>query len=669
VAQLKAKVLDQQSQTPALLETRDDPVISPIPVTLQIKLCCDPFAEPGAYPHARCPWGAPACCPNGQWVCPSNGLTEPTKYICNGVEATGASLSSACIIKCCDPAKKPNVFGGSTFCLYGAHCCYTGQWVCGAQDGSYVCAGSKTTGITAYPCQNPPLPPAATCCDPKQEPGTNGNLPCLQGHQKCCLTGEWACPNQVNFYSCGGQWIPETGTFGSPCSVSPSGDGRGRTCGGIANIACPAGSTCVDNPNDSCDPNHGGPDCGGICQCNAAALIDTGSDGATDVRAVVPSRDRSTSEPQDNNVPVQASFLAQPDLPPAARCCDPSQEPGKNGNPICFEGYKCCITGEWACASGGGNSFLCGGQWTPSTGTFGFPCPELPPAAVCCDALKEPGKYGNSICPYGHQCCLTGEWSCADADGVTFTCDGKSTKEPGGFPCPPDCKEVQCPRLPCPDWQQYTPKDACCPACLLCSGNRTPLATTDCKLGKCPTGWSCEGKVVSDTSATGWHTVGLCCKDCSRALLCLRPNCPVWQQYIPEGECCPKCNLCHNGEAPWSSTTDCSTNGGRCPGGYACERNIHFDPNGDWSTYGLCCHPDCRRVLCVRLDCPTEQQIQPEGACCPFCKRATCLDGSTPMPGNCPTEQCPVGYSCNGFVDTPVPGGPWFSYGLCCKSG
>jgi len=212
-----------------------------------------------------------------------------------------------------------------------------------------VCAGSKTTGITAYPCQNPPLPPAATCCDPKQEPGTNGNLPCLQGHQKCCLTGEWACPNQVNFYSCGGQWIPETGTFGSPCS--------------------------------------------------AAALIDTGSDGATDVRAVVPSRDRSTSEPQDNNVPVQASFLAQPDLPPAARCCDPSQEPGKNGNPICFEGYKCCITGEWACASGGGNSFLCGGQWTPSTGTFGFPCPELPPAAVCCDALKEPGKYGNSICP------------------------------------------------------------------------------------------------------------------------------------------------------------------------------------------------------------------------------------------------------------------------------
>jgi hypothetical protein len=38
------------------------------------------------------------------------------------------------------------------------------------------------------------------------------------------------------------------------------------TCGGIAGIQCPAGYECVDNPNDSCDPNNGGADCGGICQ-------------------------------------------------------------------------------------------------------------------------------------------------------------------------------------------------------------------------------------------------------------------------------------------------------------------------------------------------------------------------------------------------------------------
>jgi hypothetical protein len=37
-------------------------------------------------------------------------------------------------------------------------------------------------------------------------------------------------------------------------------------CGGIAGIACPEGSSCVDDPNDSCDPERGGADCAGQCQ-------------------------------------------------------------------------------------------------------------------------------------------------------------------------------------------------------------------------------------------------------------------------------------------------------------------------------------------------------------------------------------------------------------------
>jgi hypothetical protein len=36
-------------------------------------------------------------------------------------------------------------------------------------------------------------------------------------------------------------------------------------CGGIAGRPCPTGQTCVDDPGDSCDPNNGGADCGGIC--------------------------------------------------------------------------------------------------------------------------------------------------------------------------------------------------------------------------------------------------------------------------------------------------------------------------------------------------------------------------------------------------------------------
>ena len=39
----------------------------------------------------------------------------------------------------------------------------------------------------------------------------------------------------------------------------------GGFCGGIAGFPCPEGYQCVDDPRDSCDPNAGGADCGGIC--------------------------------------------------------------------------------------------------------------------------------------------------------------------------------------------------------------------------------------------------------------------------------------------------------------------------------------------------------------------------------------------------------------------
>jgi hypothetical protein len=40
-------------------------------------------------------------------------------------------------------------------------------------------------------------------------------------------------------------------------------------CGGVNEIPCPMGSTCVDNPNDNCDPVTSATDCDGFCQCNA----------------------------------------------------------------------------------------------------------------------------------------------------------------------------------------------------------------------------------------------------------------------------------------------------------------------------------------------------------------------------------------------------------------
>lgn len=60
-------------------------------------------------------------------------------------------------------------------------------------------------------------------------------------------------------------------------------------------------------------------------------------------------------------------------------CCDPAQEPGVGGNPLCFEGHSCCANGQWACNDADG---------TPS-------------CTVCGTTCGLPG----SVCTTGTDCC------------------------------------------------------------------------------------------------------------------------------------------------------------------------------------------------------------------------------------------------------------------------
>lgn len=48
-------------------------------------------------------------------------------------------------------------------------------------------------------------------------------------------------------------------------------------CGGIAGFPCPDGMQCSDDPEDSCDPNNGGADCGGICVSLSSASTTSSS--------------------------------------------------------------------------------------------------------------------------------------------------------------------------------------------------------------------------------------------------------------------------------------------------------------------------------------------------------------------------------------------------------
>ena len=63
-------------------------------------------------------------------------------------------------------------------------------------------------------------------------------------------------------------------------------------CGGIAAIKCPGGGMCADDPSDSCDPAHGGADCGGLCSCVQRVLCVRGAsfDSSPAICACVPKK-------------------------------------------------------------------------------------------------------------------------------------------------------------------------------------------------------------------------------------------------------------------------------------------------------------------------------------------------------------------------------------------
>ena len=67
-------------------------------------------------------------------------------------------------------------------------------------------------------------------------------------------------------YSGPGACVDMGGTCGWEILTCPT-----TPCGGFLGLACEdPNQECVDDPNDDCDPNQGGADCGGVCITPAA---------------------------------------------------------------------------------------------------------------------------------------------------------------------------------------------------------------------------------------------------------------------------------------------------------------------------------------------------------------------------------------------------------------
>lgn len=117
-------------------------------------------------------------------------------------------------------------------------------------------------------------------------------------------------------------------------------------CGGIAAFECPGAGTCVDDPTDDCDPENGGADCGGVCECSGVLLLcapGTIFDESPDVCACVP------GEPEiDPCATVRCAAGTHCEVLDGSAVCAPDENPC--AAVLCPAGTRCEVRGsEAAC--------------------------------------------------------------------------------------------------------------------------------------------------------------------------------------------------------------------------------------------------------------------------------------------------------------------------------
>ena len=186
-------------------------------------------------------------------------------------------------------------------CDAGEYCHYELDAICGAADQTGVCLPTPEACIEVFMpvcgCDDQTYGNACVAhsagvsvaaegeCPSSNLCGVRGTPPCGEGqfcdfeleaqcgaadHPGTCAPTPEFCP-EIFHEVCGCDGI----TYGNDCFANAAGasvahDGaceqpEPQFCGGFANLECPDGLTCVDDPDDGCDPAGGGADCGGIC--------------------------------------------------------------------------------------------------------------------------------------------------------------------------------------------------------------------------------------------------------------------------------------------------------------------------------------------------------------------------------------------------------------------
>jgi hypothetical protein len=148
---------------------------------------------------------------------------------------------------------------------------------CVVVDGNATCAEADTdinpcaaaTCLTGNSCE---VVDGEPVCVPN-DASACAAVTCLTGNSCEVVDGEPVCvPNDVSACAavlCGpGTTCEEIDGQGVCTPIEPG----GPACGGFAGLECPGSGSCVDDASDDCDPDNGGADCGGLCECNIRAL-------------------------------------------------------------------------------------------------------------------------------------------------------------------------------------------------------------------------------------------------------------------------------------------------------------------------------------------------------------------------------------------------------------